>query len=136
MRLALNVIWFVFGGIWLAVAYSFAALIMYILIVTRPLVPQAMKLAAFSARPFGRTVVRTEAGPQSTTANLIWLLLCGWWLALSHVLGGILMAATIIGIPLAYANFKLVPVALMPFGAEIVENDAARAHRRAAAPLG
>lgn len=136
MRTLLNIIWFVLGGVWLVIGYGIAALIMFILIVTRPLVPQALKLAAFSARPFGRTVVRSDVGTSSTAANLIWLLLCGWWLAASHLIGGLLMAATIIGIPLAIANFKLIPVALAPFGAEIVDVDSAREHRRAAAPLG
>ena len=107
---------------------------MFILIITIPFGIQAFKLAGYSLWPFGRTVVkRPEAGGASLVANLLWLLLAGWWLALGHLVTALLLAITIIGIPLAYANLKLVPVALWPFGREIVPadevTDALAAHR-------
>jgi uncharacterized membrane protein YccF (DUF307 family) len=65
--------------------------------------------------PFGKTVVkRADAGLASGVGNFIWFLLCGWWLALAHLVSGVLLCLTIIGIPLGLANFKLIPVSLLP----------------------
>jgi uncharacterized membrane protein YccF (DUF307 family) len=97
---------------------------MCILIITIPFGIQAFKLARFALWPFGRTVEKKDtAGAGSVIGNVIWLLLAGWWLALMHIITGVALAITIIGIPLAVANFKLVPVALWPFGREIVETN-------------
>jgi uncharacterized membrane protein YccF (DUF307 family) len=121
MRLLLNIIWFVFAGLWLAIAYLFAALLMFILIITIPFALQALKLAAFALWPFGRTVVkRPDAGAPSFIGNVLWLILAGWWLAIGHVVTGLALCLTIIGIPLGLGNFKLIPVSLWPFGREIV----------------
>lgn len=126
MTVVLNVIWLLLSGIWLALGYLLAALVMFLLIITIPFGLQALKLAAFSLWPFGRTLARRpEAGAASVVGNVIWVLLAGWWLALGHLLAGVLLAVTIIGIPLALANFKLVPAALVPFGREIVPAEAA-----------
>lgn len=128
LRLILNVIWLVLAGFWLAVGYAVAGLIMFILIVTIPFGVQAFKLAGFSLWPFGREVVRrADAGALSLIGNVIWLLLAGWWIALGHILTAIALALTIIGLPLAWANVKLVPVALIPFGSDVVSADEARA---------
>jgi uncharacterized membrane protein YccF (DUF307 family) len=94
---------------------------MCVLIITIPFGLQAFKLAGYSLWPFGRTVVkRPTAGGVSVVGNIIWLVFAGWWLALAHLITALALAITIIGIPLAYANVKLVPVALWPFGREIV----------------
>ena len=128
MRLILNVIWFVFAGLWLAILYTFAALICFVLIVTIPFGVAALRIALFALWPFGRTVIkRPGAGVASGIGNVIWLLLCGWWLALGHLLTGIAQCLTIIGIPLGLANFKLIPISLLPMGREIVSVDDARA---------
>jgi uncharacterized membrane protein YccF (DUF307 family) len=111
----------VLAGLWLAIGYLAAALVMFILIITIPFGLQAVKLAAFALWPFGRTVVkRADAGAPSLIGNVLWLLLAGWWLALGHVVTGILLCLTIIGIPLGVGNFKLIPISLWPFGREIV----------------
>jgi uncharacterized membrane protein YccF (DUF307 family) len=124
MRVLLNIIWLVFAGIWTAIGYLIAALVMFILIITIPFGVQAMKLAGYSFWPFGRTVVKKPtAGAGSVVGNVLWVVLCGWWLALTHLVTGVLLLLTIIGIPLALANFKLVPVALWPFGREIVPSE-------------
>src|SRR5919197_1998163 len=124
MRLILNVIWFLFAGLWMAIAYAFAALVMFILIITIPFALQALKLAVFALWPFGRTLVkRPEAGAPSLIGNVLWLLLAGWWLAAGHLINGVLLCLTIIGIPLGLGNFKLIPVSLWPFGREIVPID-------------
>jgi uncharacterized membrane protein YccF (DUF307 family) len=128
MRLILNVIWFVLGGLWLAIGYTVAALICFILIVTIPFGIAALRIAVYALWPFGRTVVRrADAGVGAGVGNVIWLILCGWWLALGHVVTGVLQCITIIGIPLGLANFKLVPISLLPLGREIVSVEEARA---------
>lgn len=135
MRAILNIIWLIFAGFWLAIGYALAGLIMCILIITIPFGIQAFKLSAYCLWPFGRTVVkRVDAGAASVIGNVLWLVLAGWWLALSHLVTAVAQALTIIGLPLAIANVKLVPVALWPFGREIVstdELDAAMADYRA-----
>lgn len=127
MSLLLNLIWLVFGGLVLAVAYAVAALVMFILIITIPFGIAAGRMALFCLWPFGRTVVRRpDAGAGSLVGNVIWFVLAGWWLALGHLVTGVLMCLTIIGIPLGLANFKLIPVSLTPFGREIVGVEEAR----------
>ena len=122
MRFLLNVIWLVFSGLWLAIGYAVAGVVMCVLVVTIPFGLQAFKLAGYSLWPFGRTVVkRNDAGGASVIGNILWLLLAGWWLALLHLVAALVLAVTIIGFPLAVANVKLVPAALWPFGREIVQ---------------
>jgi uncharacterized membrane protein YccF (DUF307 family) len=123
VRLILNVLWFVFGsGFLLAVGYGIAALICFALIVTIPFGVAALRLAVYALWPFGRTVVsRPSAGVASGAANILWVVLAGWWLALSHIVAGIAQCVTIIGIPFGIANFKLVPVAFWPLGRQIVD---------------
>jgi uncharacterized membrane protein YccF (DUF307 family) len=124
----LNIIWFVLAGLEMAIAYALAALICFILIVTIPFGIAALRIALFALWPFGKTVVkRTDAGVASGIGNVIWLLLCGWWLAIVHLATGLLLCLTIIGIPLGLANFKLIPIALLPMGREIVGVDEVRA---------
>jgi uncharacterized membrane protein YccF (DUF307 family) len=121
MRLIGNVLWFVLAGLWLAIAYLAAALVMFILIITIPFGLQALKLSSFALWPFGRTVVkRADAGAPSFIGNILWLILAGWWLAIGHVVTGIVQCITIIGIPVGLGNFKLIPISLWPFGREIV----------------
>jgi uncharacterized membrane protein YccF (DUF307 family) len=124
MRTLLNIIWLVLSGFWLALGYAVAGVVMCILIITIPFGLQAFKLAQFSFWPFGRTVVKKEsAGAGSVIGNIIWVVLAGWWLAIMHLVTALALAITIIGIPLAVANVKLVPIALWPFGREIVSAD-------------
>jgi uncharacterized membrane protein YccF (DUF307 family) len=127
VRLVLNVIWLIFGGLWLAILYTFFALLAFILIITIPFGFAALRMARFCLWPFGRTIVRSEhAGVVTGIGNIIWLLLFGWELALAHLLTGIAQCITIIGIPLGLANFKLIPVSLLPMGRDIVSVDEAR----------
>ncbi|MGZ5326124.1 MAG: YccF domain-containing protein, partial [Solirubrobacterales bacterium] len=82
MRVLGNIIWLVFGGLLMAIGYLIAALIMFILIITIPFGLQALKMASFTLWPFGRTLVKREtAGAPSLIGNILWLILCGWWLA-------------------------------------------------------
>jgi len=124
MRVILNIIWLVFAGFWLAISYTIAGIVMLILIITIPFGLQAFKLASYALWPFGRTVVRkSSAGAGSVIGNIIWIVLAGWWIALEHLVTGVLLAITIIGLPLAVANFKMIPIAFAPFGREIVPVD-------------
>ncbi len=126
MRLILNVIWLVFGGLWFALGYLLAAMICFLLIVTIPFGFASARIAMFALWPFGRTVVdKPGPRPGALVGNVIWVLLCGIWLAFGHLLSAIAMAITIVGIPLALANLKLIPVSLMPLGKEIVPADGA-----------
>jgi uncharacterized membrane protein YccF (DUF307 family) len=127
MRLLLNLIWLIFGGLVMALGYAVAALVMLILIVTIPFGIAAGRMALFCVWPFGRTLVRrSDAGVASAVGNVIWFVFAGWWLALGHLVTGVLMCLTILGIPLGLANFKLIPVSLTPLGREIVDIDEAR----------
>ena len=122
MRLLLNLIWLIFGGLVMAFGYAVVALVMFLLIITIPFGIASARIALFCLWPFGRTLVRRpDAGAASVIGNVIWFILAGWWLAIGHVITGVLMCITIIGIPLGLANFKLIPVSLMPFGREIVD---------------
>ena len=111
----------------MALGYAFAALVMLLLIVTIPFGIAAGRMALFCLWPFGRTLIRrADAGIASTIGNVVWLLLAGWWLALGHLVTGVLMCITVIGIPLGLANFKLIPVSITPLGRDIVDIDQAR----------
>ena len=133
MRLILNVIWFVLAGVWMAIAYAIAALICFVLIITIPFGIASLRIAMFALWPFGKTIVkRPDAGIASGIGNVIWFIACGWWLAIGHLFTGVLLCLTIIGIPLGLANFKLIPVSLLPMGREIVSIEQARAQGLAA----
>lgn len=127
MRLVLNVIWLVFGGLWLALGYLLAALICFVLIVTIPFGFASLRIASYALWPFGRTIVeKPGAGNGALIGNVLWLLLCGIWLAIGHLVTAAAMAVTIVGLPLALANLKLMPVSLMPLGKQIVAVDQRR----------
>jgi uncharacterized membrane protein YccF (DUF307 family) len=124
MRVILNVIWLVLCGIWMAIGYVVAGIICCILIITIPFGLAAFRIANYALWPFGRTIVRREtAGVASTVGNVIWVIVAGIWLAIGHVITGILLCITVIGIPLGLANFKMVPISLTPLGREIVPSD-------------
>jgi uncharacterized membrane protein YccF (DUF307 family) len=124
MRAILNIIWLVFCGIWMAIAYFFAGLICFILIITIPFGIASWRIANYVLWPFGRTIDRhPHAGVASLIGNIIWIILFGWWLAIGHLVFGIAMCVTIIGIPLGLASFKIIPITLFPLGVRIVPTD-------------
>jgi uncharacterized membrane protein YccF (DUF307 family) len=117
----LNVIWLVVEGLWMAIGYVLAGIVCFILIVTIPFGIAAFRIAGYVLWPFGRSAVRrADAGAGSAIGNVIWLIFCGWWLALGHLIAGVALCLTIIGIPLGLASFKIIPVTLLPLGTEIV----------------
>jgi uncharacterized membrane protein YccF (DUF307 family) len=122
LRLIGNVLWLLLAGIWMAIAYVVAAIVQFITIIGIPFGIQSFKLAGYALWPFGRTVIEV---PNRDTAlsclgNAVWFLLSGLWLALGHVITGILLCITIIGIPFGIASFKLAGLALFPFGKTVV----------------
>jgi uncharacterized membrane protein YccF (DUF307 family) len=123
VRVILNLLWLVFSGLWLAIGYVLAGVVLCLLIVTIP-----FGLAAFVLWPFGRAVVpNPEAGAPSTVANVLWFVLAGLWMALAHLVLGVVLCLTIVGIPLGLGNFKLAAVAIAPLGKEIVPTTDPRA---------
>jgi len=131
VRTVLNILWLVLCGFWLAIAYLVAGVVMCILIITIPFGVAAFRLAAFTLWPFGRTLVpRPDAGAGSFIGNVLWFLLAGLWLAIAHVVTGVLLCITIIGIPLGIADFKLAAAAIAPLGKDIVPTDDPRAFYR------
>jgi uncharacterized membrane protein YccF (DUF307 family) len=119
-----NVLWFLLAGVWLAIGYVVAGLIAFVLIITIPFGIAAFRLAGFVVWPFGRTAVwRREAGVWSVIGNVVWVLLLGWELALLHLIAGLVLCVTIIGIPFGIACWKMVPLALLPLGREVVPID-------------
>ena len=120
MRLILNVIWLVLCGWWMAILYFVAGVIAFILIITIPFGIAAWRIAGYVLWPFGRQIEpRRDAGIGSLIGNIIWIVLIGWWLALGHLISGIALCLTIIGIPLGLANFKIIPISLLPLGVRI-----------------
>jgi uncharacterized membrane protein YccF (DUF307 family) len=124
MKTILNVIWLVLCGLWMCLGYFLAGLVLCITIIGIPFGIAAFRIGIYALWPFGYTTVeRRDAGAGSLVGNVLWLILAGWWLALGHIVTGVLLCITIIGIPFGIANFKLIPLSLMPLGREIVPTD-------------
>jgi uncharacterized membrane protein YccF (DUF307 family) len=134
LKLLLNLLWLVFGGIWTAAAWLVAAFVMAITIVGLPWTRAAFNIALYTLLPFGQKAVsRAEytgradlgTGPVGLVGNLLWLVFAGWWLALAHLVTALLLGITIIGLPFAWAHLKLAGIALWPIGKMIVPADPA-----------
>ena len=140
LSLLLNILWIVFGGLWMAAGWLLAALIMALTIIGIPWTRAAFQIAVYTLLPFGQTVVPSEAytghaglgsGPLGMIGNVIWLIVAGWWLALGHLLTALFLAITIIGLPFAWAHLKLAGLALWPVGKTVVTSEEAERMRRA-----
>ena len=128
MRTLGNILWFVLAGWWLAIGYAVAGIVAFILIITIPFGIASFRLAGFVVWPFGRTVVwQRQAGFWSLLGNIIWLVVVGWELAIAHLVAGLLLCITIIGIPFGVAAWKMIPLALFPLGRDVVPLDRAAA---------
>lgn len=121
MRTVGNVLWLLLAGWWLALGYVVAGVVAFVLIVTIPFGIASFRLAGFVLWPFGRTVEwRRRAGVFSFIGNIVWLVFVGWELALAHLLAGLLLCLTVIGIPFGIACWKMIPLALVPLGRQVV----------------
>jgi uncharacterized membrane protein YccF (DUF307 family) len=121
MSLLGNIIWLVFGGFLAGIGYILGGILVCITIIGIPFGQQAIKLGVATMTPFGREIIPTpEAGSLiNLILNLIWIVVIGWGIALTHLTSGLILAVTIIGIPFAIQHFKLIPLALFPFGREL-----------------
>ncbi len=120
-----NILWLLLGGIIIALEYFFASIVLFITIIGIPFGVQTMKLAGLALWPFGKEAIIKEkaSGFVSTLMNLIWIFIGGIWISLSHVVFGVLLGITIIGIPFAKQHFKLATLALTPFGRVIINKE-------------
>jgi uncharacterized membrane protein YccF (DUF307 family) len=133
LSIILNLLWIVCGGLWMAVGWVIAAIVMAITIIGLPWARAAFNIALYTLLPFGQRAVSRAAysgredvgtGPLGGLGNLLWLVLAGWWLALGHVVTALMLAVTVVGIPFAWAHLKLAGLALWPIGKIIVPADA------------
>jgi uncharacterized membrane protein YccF (DUF307 family) len=124
MRLLGNVIWFVFGGVFIALEYLIGSIVLMITIVGIPFGFQTLKMAGLALWPFGKDVKQSESasGCLSIIMNILWILCGGLWICASHLIFGVLFCITIIGIPFGKQHFKLAFLALTPFGKKIIDN--------------
>ena len=126
MRTLLNIIWFFFGGLPLFLGYLLAGVVACIFIVTIPAGVACFRIAGYVLWPFGKRVVdQPGAGAGSALMNVVWFLVAGLWLAIAHVTTAAAQAVTIIGIPLAIVNLKMIPITCFPFGKVVVNDPAA-----------
>ncbi len=122
MNLLGNIIWLIFGGILVFIEYMVAGLVLCVTIIGIPFGVQCFKIGILSLAPFGREIREApgDSGCLSTMLNIIWLVVGGIWIALTHLVFGVILAITIIGLPFAKQHFKLMSLSLTPFGREIV----------------
>ena len=120
-----NIIWLLFGGLFSAICYLAGGVALCLTIVGIPFGLQCFKLAGFVLWPFGRTAVSTASsgGCLVLLLNIVWILCGGLWLAIGHIIWGMILFITIMGIPFARQHFKLVEISLMPFGKKIIDNN-------------
>lgn len=122
MKLLGNIIWIVFGGVLIAIEYLVASIFLFITIIGIPFGMQTVKMAELALWPFNKKVVTHErsGGCLHIIFNVIWILVGGIWIAVTHLVFGIFFAITIIGIPFAQQHIKLAGLALVPFGKDVV----------------
>jgi uncharacterized membrane protein YccF (DUF307 family) len=139
LALILNGIWLIFGGFWMAVGWLIAGCLMIVSVIGIPFAPAAFGMARYAFLPFGQTAVDREwltgridlsTSPAGTMANIVWLVLAGWWLALGHLIAAFGLAITIIGLPFAWAHLKLAGYAIWPVGQQVVLTDELNYRRR------
>jgi uncharacterized membrane protein YccF (DUF307 family) len=122
VRFILNVLWLVLCGFWMAIGYVAAGIVCCILVITIPFGIASFRIANYALWPFGRTIARhPSAGAPSVIGNVIWFVFAGLWLAIGHLVTGIALCLTIIGIPLGIASFKMIPISMTPLGYRIVD---------------
>ncbi|MCT1715765.1 YccF domain-containing protein [Dermabacter hominis] len=127
INVILNIIWVITAGLWLWLGYILAGVLACIFIVTIPFGVASFRIANYVIFPFGREAVQVRPlGAVGTLGNVVWFLIAGLWLAAGHVVTALAQAVTIIGLPLAWANLKLIPITCFPFGKEIISTGDSR----------
>ena len=134
-----NIIWIVLGGIWMSLGWVIAGVIMFVTVIGIPWGRSCFVIAGFTLFPFGHEAVSRRlvtgqddlgTGSAGVAGNLVWLLLAGWWLALGHLIAGVISCLTVIGIPFGIQHFKLAGISLMPMGKSIVPKQVAAQLRK------
>lgn len=139
MNLALNLLWFIFGGGCLsAIVWCLAGVLLALTVIGLPFAVAAFRIAGFVAFPFGRRLVEAHLVGQNTIpgtglAKVLWIVLAGIWLAIAHVIAGVACLTSIIGIPFGLAHFKLAAVCFDPIGKRTVPSEIGDALERASA---
>ena len=118
MKLIANIIWMIFGGILTAIAWLFLGIMLCITIIGIPFGKQCFKAARLTLAPFGKKVVSNFG--KHPIANILWILLFGWEMSLGYLFAGIMCCVTVIGIPVGLQSFKMMQLALIPFGADVI----------------
>ena len=123
MSILMNILWLLLGGICIAVEYVVASLGMMVTIIGIPFGLQTLKLSLLALCPFGKEIQTTPqaSGCISVIMNILWILIGGIWISLSHLVFGIVLCITVIGMPFGLQHFKLAKLALTPFGKTIIE---------------
>ncbi len=123
MRILGNILWLLLGGIITALEYFISSVILMITIIGIPFGIQTLKLGVLALWPFGKTTIQSErsSGCLYIIFNIIWIFIGGIWIALSHLVFGLILYITIIGIPFGNQHFKLAGLALTPFGRDIID---------------
>lgn len=118
-----NIIWIVFGGFLVFLGYLVGGLALCITVIGIPLGLQCFKLSLFALFPFGSETrtIGTGLSGCNILLNIIWLIFGGIWIVLNHLFWGIILCVTIIGIPFGQQHFKMVRLAITPFGREIYD---------------
>lgn len=139
MRTVLNILNFVLGGFFTTLGWLIATFFSVVLIFTLPLTRSCWEITKLSLLPFGNEAISVdELYPEKSNVllatggsllNIVWLVLFGWWLCLSHIFAGIAQCITIIGIPVGIANFKIAAIALWPVGRRVVSVEVAQQAR-------
>jgi len=136
MRLIGNIIWFLFGGIFLGLGWWFFGIIMYLLIITIPFGKASFVIGNFCFLPFGKELISRKeltgkddigTGTLGLIGNIIWIIFAGVWLAIGHAIAGVLCFLTIIGIPFGVQHFKIAGACFAPIGKTIVTKEVAAA---------
>lgn len=123
MKLIGNVLWVLLGGFWMALGWLFCAVLLAITIIGLPFARQCLKMARFTLWPFGYTTIQSpDASSLGCLGNVLWFI-PGLFLAFGYAVSGVLLCVTIIGIPFGIQSFKFVPLALFPFGKEVISQD-------------
>ena len=120
-----NLIWLIFGGFLAGLGYILGGILVCVTLVGIPFGRQAIKLGVATMSPFGKDLVVTEeaSDPLKVTFNILWAVLFGWEIAVAHLTSALVLAITIVGIPFAKQHMKLLPVALAPFGRDLVPHE-------------
>lgn len=141
MALILNILNFVLGGFFTTLGWLLATAISALLIITLPYTRSCWEISKMSLMPFGNDIIHVKyleptsaiGNSLGTVLNIVWFILFGWWLCLSHIFAGIAQCLTIVGIPVGLANFKLAGIALLPVGQRVVPKEIAEIARQQAA---